>query len=198
MPKLIDLKNRKAVIAEATWKILLEKGIAGASVRNIAEEAGLSLGSLRHCFQSQEELMAYAEELASERIIQKVDGIFSGDQPPKEKVLLVLLALLPSSRELEHETRVRIIFKTAAFEGKEAVERGKDGVFLAVKNAMSNLLLLNLMKKELDIAIETERLYALINGLGLESLQQPDNRMEAKAKEIISYHLKSICKEEAK
>ncbi|TWT25869.1 TetR/AcrR family transcriptional regulator [Planomicrobium sp. CPCC 101110] len=189
MPKLIDLENRKAEIAKATWKIMLEKGVAGASVRNIAEEAGLSLGSLRHCFHSQEELMAYVKGLASERIMQKVDRIFSGDQPPKEKILLVLLALLPSTGELEHETRVRIVFKTGVFE-----EKGKDDVYLAVKNALSNLRLLNLMKKDLDTTIETERLYALINGLGLESLRQPNT--QAKAKEIISYHLSSLCKEE--
>ncbi|TWT14328.1 TetR/AcrR family transcriptional regulator [Planomicrobium sp. CPCC 101079] len=198
MPKQIDHDTRKVLIAEATWRILLEQGVAGASVRNIAKEAGISLGSLRYFFHTQNELMNFSKELISERISQKVDNIFNGDQPPKEKIFLVLLELLPPTGEMENETRVRLIFKSNALSEKETIGRGEDGVFLAVKKVMSNLLLLNLLKKELDIANETERLYAVMEGLAFESLLRPNVLTATRIAEIIQYHLNAICKEEVK
>lgn len=43
MPKQIDHEKRRKQIAEATWRVILERGMEGASARNIAKEAGLSL-----------------------------------------------------------------------------------------------------------------------------------------------------------
>ncbi|PSL41811.1 TetR family transcriptional regulator [Planomicrobium soli] len=177
---------------------MLEQGIEGASVRNIAKEAGLSLGSLRYYFHSQEELMKYARELVSERITQRVDKIFASDKNPNEKILEVLLELLPQTSKLGREPKVRLFFKTLAVQPEKTAAVDQDGVYLAVKNVMSNLLLLNFIKKNLDIGIETERLYALINGLALNSLLNPDELSAQRVEEIILVHLNSICKESVK
>lgn len=198
MPKLIDYEERRALIAEAAWGIILEQGFEGASVRNIAKEAGLSLGSLRYYFHSQGELIKYAKELVSKRITQRVDNIFASDKKPNEKILEVLLELLPQTSKLGRAPKVRLFFKTFAFQSAETVAVEQDGVFLAVKNVMSNLLLLNFIKKELDISIETERLYALVNGLAFDSLMRPDGLSAERVEEIILLHLNSICKESIK
>lgn len=193
MPKLINHEERKILIAEAAWRIMLEQGMEGASVRNIAKEAGLSLGSLRYYFHSQEELLKYARELVSERISQRVDKIFANDKKPKEKIFEVLLVLLPATGELKTELKIRLIFKTFALQEKESFSVEQDGVFLAIKNVMSNLLLLNLLEKELDLSFETDRIYALLDGLAFDILLRPDVSTAARAEEILLYHLNTIC-----
>lgn len=198
MPKQIDVNERKNHIAEALWRIILKKGIEGASVRNIAEEAGLSLGSMRYYFQTQNEMMEYAEKLVSQRIIKRVDEIFAADKDPEEKILQVLVEMLPFNSKISEEIKVRIVFRTRSlYSGKPESVDG-DGVYLAVKNAMSNLSLLNRLKRDLDISLETERLFALLDGLAFDCLLRPSEVTKDKAQEIITYHVKSICKEPLK
>jgi AcrR family transcriptional regulator len=196
MPKLIDAHRRKQLIAEAAWRIIAKEGIAGASVRNIAKEAGLSLGSLRYYFETQEELLGYAHALVTERITQRVDEIFTDDKNPKEKILRVLLELIPACGNIRLETEARLVFKAYSLREKKSKSVGQDGVFLAAKSVMSNLVLLNLLKKELDVNMETERLYAFMDGLALDSLLREEYSTCEQAEKVIRYHLRSICKEE--
>lgn len=195
MPKQIDVNERKILIAEALWRIILKKGIEGASVRNVAEEAGLSLGAMRYYFQTQHEMMEFADKLASERIIKRVDEIFTADKDPEEKILQVLVEMLPFDTKITKETKVRIAFRMRSVYGGKTGSAGGDGVYFAVKNAMSNLSLLNRLKRELDISLETERLFALLNGLAFDCLLRPTEVTKDKAREILTYHMKSICKE---
>lgn len=71
MPKQIDHEKRRKEIAEATWRVILERGMEGASARNIAKEAGLSLGALRHYFSTQDELLVFAMKLVQEKVMAR-------------------------------------------------------------------------------------------------------------------------------
>jgi AcrR family transcriptional regulator len=48
MPKIVDHDKQRVLVAEAAWRIIRKNGMEQASVRNIAEEAGISVGSMRH------------------------------------------------------------------------------------------------------------------------------------------------------
>ena len=48
MPKIVNHTLQKEKIAKATWSVIRKVGMDKASVRNIAEEAGLSVGALRY------------------------------------------------------------------------------------------------------------------------------------------------------
>lgn len=49
-------------LAEALWRVVRRDGVAAATVRSIAAEAGWSPGALRHYFSTQAELLAFAME----------------------------------------------------------------------------------------------------------------------------------------
>src|SRR5690606_18050145 len=97
MPKIVDHEKRKEIIAEAAWRVILKQGMKGATVRNIAKEAGLSLGALRYYFSSHEDLLIYAMELVKERVKKRVLNIALSNLPPKEKIIQMLLELLPTN-----------------------------------------------------------------------------------------------------
>ncbi|GEN36831.1 TetR/AcrR family transcriptional regulator [Aneurinibacillus danicus] len=73
MPKIVDHNKRKIQIAEAAWKVIVNEGIENATVRKVAKTAGLSVGSLRHYFASQSELLLFSMELVSERVKQRIE-----------------------------------------------------------------------------------------------------------------------------
>ncbi|MDO5663186.1 MAG: TetR/AcrR family transcriptional regulator [Brachybacterium sp.] len=57
MPRIVDHAQRRREIVLALWAVIHERGIAGASLRAVAEEAGISIGRIQHYFSSKEELV---------------------------------------------------------------------------------------------------------------------------------------------
>lgn len=62
MPKVVDPVQRGRQVADAFVRVVRREGLAAASVRTVAAEAGLSAGALRHYFDSQSGLVAYVFE----------------------------------------------------------------------------------------------------------------------------------------
>ena len=197
MPKLIDHETKKLDIAHAAWKIILKEGTGGASVRNIAKEAGITLGALRYYFTSQEELLAYTEELIHANLAERTSELFMADLPPKEKILKLLTGLLPDPGAGDSAPAARLIFKLQSNYSLKAYDTGRDSVYQAVKSVMSNLVMLNLLKKDTELSLETDRLYALMDGLAMDIMLRGAEDKLDKIRNILDAHLKSICKEES-
>ncbi|MDQ0427381.1 AcrR family transcriptional regulator [Planomicrobium stackebrandtii] len=175
---------------------MLEQGMEGVSVRNIAKEAGLSLGALRYYFSTQEELLLYAESLVFEKLTEKTIEIFQEEKRPLEKIIDVLMAFLPSKDESDMVARVRLIFKLHGSTGRKNYREEQDAALQAVKNIMSNLILLNLLKKELDVSLETDRLIHLLDGMVLDAMVRAERITKGQQRKTIVHHLNTICKED--
>lgn len=195
MPKLSDHPIQKQAIAEAAWRVIVQQGMQKASARNIAKEAGISLGAMRYYFPAQNDLFTYANKLVHARLAEKIDSIFQDDLQPKEKILRVLLSLLPSEEGQDLETAVRLSLKMTALQVGETSVAGADAAYGAAKNVISYLALLNLLPKYADLEIETERLSALLDGLVLKTLADPAERKGVIISKILRYHLDSISSE---
>lgn len=62
VPRLIDRDQRRDELAQAVWRIVTRRGIGALSIREVAAEAGVSAGSLRHLFPTRDELVIAAAE----------------------------------------------------------------------------------------------------------------------------------------
>jgi len=138
MPKIVDHDNRKKAIAEATWQVILEQGMKGATVRNIARKAGLSLGALRHYFSTQEELLIYAMDLVKERVAERVEKIALKNLPPKEVVLQMLLEIVPTNETTRAEMEVWLEF-VLYFRNKGNRESQNDGILEGIQKLLDSL-----------------------------------------------------------
>lgn len=197
MPKLIDHEERRKQIAEATWDVILEQGMEGATVRNIAKKAGLSLGALRHYFSTQEELLVYTMKLVKEKATARINKISIQDLHPKEKVLKIILEIVPINDETMAEMKVWFAF-TAYFRHKKNIfDAQHDGIFIAVRKLVDYLDQMNLLKKNLDKEIEIEKLYALIDGLALHAMLEPQRVNKERIVRVLVHHLNSICVNES-
>ncbi|MFD1175173.1 TetR/AcrR family transcriptional regulator [Paenibacillus puldeungensis] len=193
MPKLIDHEQRKKQIAEATWRVILEQGMEGATVRNIAKEADISPGSLRHDFASQEDLLLYAMNLVKENAAARIESVAMQDMPPREIALGILLELVPTNEETRAEMEVWFAF-TAYFRKKRlSFDAQHDGIYMGVQHIIRQLDRLHLLKKGVNKDMEAEMLYAMIDGLALHALLDPQRLNKEKITNLLNHYLDSIC-----
>ena len=193
MPKIVDHEERKKRIAEAMWRVILDKGMEGATVRNIAEEAGLSLGALRYYFQNQDDLLVYAMELVIERANARIEVVMQRNLPPKERVIAILLECVPINTESRAEMSVWFAFKAHVKHRTSSLNVPDDGIFEGMQKLISYLHTMDLLKTDLNLNLEVERLYALIDGIALHALFDPERLDSDRVIKTIHYHIDSIC-----
>lgn len=193
MPKIVDHGERKHHIAEAAWRVIQDKGMKGATVRNIAKEAGLSLGALRHYFSTQDELLDFAMGLVKERVTDRVRSIAESELPPKDKALSILLELVPVDEQKMTEMEVWFGFTFHAKYIKQDTDAQDDGILAGIHRLIEFLDGNGLLRRDLDQDIEAERLYALVNGLALHALLESRRLHPERIVQVLTRHLDSIC-----
>ncbi|GAB3485915.1 TetR/AcrR family transcriptional regulator [Amycolatopsis cihanbeyliensis] len=95
MPKLVDHDQRRAELARVVWEVISRDGIEGATVRKIAERAGVSVGGLRHYFDSQRGLLLFAAKAMIDKVTGRIAEHLRGDLPGRDRARLILEELLP-------------------------------------------------------------------------------------------------------
>ena len=60
MPKVVDHDARRTTIVEAALAVIVERGLEGATMRRIAQEAGSTTGLVTHYFASKDEVLIAA------------------------------------------------------------------------------------------------------------------------------------------
>src|SRR5262249_59625662 len=113
VPKIVDPVERRLAVAAAVWRVVRRDGLARASVRNVAREAGLSAGSLRHYFATQSELLAFTLRMIMERIERRIAAL-PAEPDPRRRAELVLAELLPMDAERAAENEVWLAFTAPA------------------------------------------------------------------------------------
>ncbi len=194
MTKIVDHDQRRLLIAEAALRVIRQMGMKGASVRNIAREAGLSLGALRHYFSNQDELIDFSMKLVKQRATARINELIQLDMPLVQKVIAILLELLPTDDNKLAEMEVWFAF-TAHYQGNGTVfDAYHDGILDLIERLVASLQEARLLCPGLDSSMETERLYAFIDGLALHALLDPKRVNYEQIKKHVVYHMNSICK----
>jgi AcrR family transcriptional regulator len=196
MPKIVDHDKQRMLVAEAAWRIIRRDGMEQASVRNIADEAGISVGSLRHYFSTQSELLLYAMNLVSERVSHRVQQMsFTGS--PMDNMKRLLLEFLPNTEEKLAEMEVWYAFTARSKTDptlKELANTVYDELRKAVGSVITYLIKLDLSRPDLDKELEIERLYALVDGLGIHTVLRPDQMNAKLMDDVLTLHLASLCR----
>lgn len=179
MPKIVDHDARRQEIARAVFALVDRAGIAGATVRAVAAEAGWSMGAVRYYFATQDELLLFAVQEMSRRIAVRVTAILTGEPPSLARAEHLLSTLLPLDAERAAEVRVWAAFMTIA-RLDEAYERVRadswHGERLIVRIAVADVAGRDWPATEdtplTDPALEghAERLHVLVDGLSLQGI----------------------------
>lgn len=195
MPKIVDHEKQRLIVAEAALRIIRRSGLEEATVRNIAAEAGLSPGSMRHYFSTQAELFIFCMHLFLQKIQERIE-LFDFNNPDLVNLKHLLLEFLPLDEERKMEMEVWFSFNAKTLtmpELKELSNAMYEGLHRASSFVVNTLREHNLMKRDLDVDVETETLYALVDGLALHHLMQPERLTAERIEFIIDQHLQKLC-----
>jgi len=197
MPKQVDHDAKKIEIAEATWKVIVREGLDNATVRNIAKETGMSVGSLRHYFPSQSDLLLFSMELVSERVAKRIREKKKTAESPIMGIQDAISELLPLDEERRVEAEVWFVFSAKALVdarlkqlSNQVYEDMRQGCYQAVLA----LQRLGLAKEGLQTELEVYRLHALVDGMALHHLLYPDKLTYRDMVDTLSYHLRALCR----
>ncbi|OLT39017.1 TetR family transcriptional regulator [Saccharomonospora sp. CUA-673] len=72
MPPRIEPERRRRQVIEAAFRVVVTAGVEGLSLRKVADEAGLNIGSVRHYFDGHLDLLAAAAKEAGDRMAQRL------------------------------------------------------------------------------------------------------------------------------
>lgn len=196
MPRHVDPDERRQHIAHAAWRVILDGGLEAATVRNVAAEATLSVGSLRHYFAAQSDLLAFALHSVGERIRARVRRAAAASEDPRDRADRVLGELLPIDDERRIEAELRLAFVGRARVARELhAERAAafDNTRQLCARVLGDLVTAGLAPADLDLDLETSRLHALVEGLALHGASRPDQVSADQVAATVAHHLDTLC-----
>lgn len=197
MPKVVDPAERRRKVAEAVLRVIHRDGLEQASVRNVAREAQLSMGSLRHYFASQSQLMAFAFRTVIARIESRLVDL-PPEPDPRRRVERALLELLPLDDERRAENEVWIAFTARAMaDSSLSVERdvGYDALRAGCLAMVTDLSAAGLAPT--NVQAEANRLHVLLDGLAVHAAMRPDIHTSRFLTDAIARHLDALAIERA-
>jgi AcrR family transcriptional regulator len=195
MPKIVDHDARREEIVDAVWRVISRDGIASATTRNIAQEAGCSNGVLSHYFADKTALLHAALQIGYRRTEQKVNewlGRGSGLRVLRE----VLLLTVPITREALFGNQVELAFLGLAV-GNRELAREHHGIYERFRSIVRRLLLdarrAGEIAADVDLGTVADALVALIDGLGMEACLFPNAFPAERQRAVVDVFLKAVA-----
>lgn len=192
MPKVVDPETRRDDVVEAVFRVIRRDGLEQASLRNVAAEAGLAIGSVRHYFAGHGELMVFAMRAMASRVERRL--LAHLETLPVDPASM-LSELLPLDETRRDEVTVWLAFTMAARtrpELRPLATEVYDGTRRLVTRILEGAEQRGRLRANLDHALETERLCALIDGLCVEGVLQPDRMNPSTMTKTLRLHLTAL------
>jgi len=218
MPKFVDAALRRQEVVEAVFRIIAADGLERASLREVADEAQLAVGSVRHYFASSEELLVHSFGVVVDRVIGRLSAadarlaeLAPGTAEYHLGVLTLLGEFLPLDEERAVDACVWMAFKNAA-RTKLFLAPEADRSHRAVA-ALVGRLVMALSAAGADdadeaaqapntgagnaashwLVTEAERLLATLDGLTMHALLQPEWMTAGVCRDVLEAHLAGLA-----
>lgn len=172
MPKQVDADARRAELAAATRRAILRRGLEGVTLREVAREAGWSVGVLTHYFETKDELLRYS--LADPTWVM---NRFTSMEPDGLGSIRRLLArLLPTSSGMREMWQVWMTF-WVSWPGDSGWDEERRTRQRRFRRYCRELIIHARDRGELcparDASADGDALATLIHGLGVQATLDP-------------------------
>ena len=199
MPRVVDHAQRRTELAEAVWRVIRRDGVEHASVREVAREANLSMGSLRYFFDSQDGLLRFAMQEVMSRVRARIEAGAAARETAARRgkaddiVIGLLEQVMPFDDERLAEAQIWLAFAPRSLIDPEmrALRREADeSVRELCRQCVLALAGFGLMAPARTVGQETERLWALVDGLTVHLVTDLTSRRTAR--KVLRRHVAEI------
>ena len=177
MPRHIDHDQRRREVTEAVWRVIRRAGLARASVRAVAQEAGLSVGALRHFFSEQRDLQIYAFRMINEQARERIEAV-PESLSVRNRIEENMWALLPVTPEQVEEEQVRLAFLVESRTDPELAELvAEDRAVLTdlMREAVIALRTIGELPASIEVDATATEMAALLDGLAQAAALNPED-----------------------
>jgi AcrR family transcriptional regulator len=128
MPRVVDREQRRRHIAEAVFRLVGQRGLDGVGLREVAAEAGVSMGAVQHYFSSKQEMLLFALDHMTDRVLARLAASL-GPEPVsrRDRISVIMQAMLPFTQASREEAAVNIAFFAAALGDPHYQQLLRDG-----------------------------------------------------------------------
>lgn len=127
MPKIVDHDERRLELVDATWRIIARLGIEGATMREIATEAGFANGALKPYFPTKDTLLTFAFGHVFNRTNERIAEVTAG-KSGIAALRAFCIEVLPLDEERINEARIVIPFWQKAINDPEKAAIHRDSM----------------------------------------------------------------------
>ncbi|MCR3754183.1 TetR/AcrR family transcriptional regulator [Lentzea californiensis] len=202
MPKVVIPGERRKAVGDAVVRIMIRTGVEGASLRNLADETGLSVGAIRHYFDSHAELVAFSMRELGRRIRQRVaarlDRLPAGGLSSTALAAELLAELLPLDRARREDLGAWLAFAGAA-RTQPALHVVADEHHEHTRSLITEILEQAIgrgaLPAGLDLGIECLRLSALLDGLTMQAVLHPQRTTPDVLMDVLRRNVHSLAEQ---
>jgi len=170
MPKIVDAEQRRHELAAAAARVIARSGIDAASMRDIAAEAGWTTGTLAHYFTNKHELLDFTLRASiDQRSARRAER---SDLPAADALRAALISALPTNEATRLHWIVTVALAGAAANDAALAATQRDA-YRDYRDYLSGLL--GAIADTGDARLEAERLIAIVDGIALQALFDPES-----------------------
>ncbi|MEV5896054.1 TetR/AcrR family transcriptional regulator [Nonomuraea fuscirosea] len=168
MPKIVDHDARRRHIAEAVHRVIHDKGMESVSLREVAAEAGMSMGAVQYYVTTKDQMLLLALERIAIWIGERVAAVAAGRPTPLDVLRATILELLPLDEERRYLNRIGLAFQASSVvsENQAAAMRvGYASLLSFLTDQISAAQSAGQLAAHLEAAKEASLLYAFAQGI---------------------------------
>lgn len=196
MPKQVDHEQRRSLLAEALWRIAARDGLGATTVRQVAAEAGVSVGMVQHYFSTKDEMLLFAlqrigDDLAA-RLAQQI-GSLPQPREPYDVVWITLRERLPLDQRRRVQVQALVAWLGRTVVDPELARYMTDGTQRMCDHLRDQLhrgQRYGQVFSSVDPVLAAEGLLAFTDGLSshlLQNLHTPDSALTLLADHLCRY-----------
>lgn len=197
MPKKIDHAERKDQIIEAMFRIIHHSGFENATLRQIAKEAELSLGSVQHFFPKQKDIYMLAMDVIYERFEERMQNVIQENEGAFKNAVRMIKQIVQANTEeerMENDIWMKFsIMATMNPEYHETKESLREVNLNFAKDVLKMLYENAYIKDPVNIDDSANSLTIFIHGLVFESVIYANLYNAQVIETEIREYLRRIC-----
>ncbi|GAA3213481.1 hypothetical protein GCM10020256_13660 [Streptomyces thermocoprophilus] len=86
MPRQVDYEGRRRRIADAVCALIAHSGMEAVSLRDVATQAGVSMGAVQRCFRTKEDMLLFALEHIAQHVSDRANQRIAATSTPPSRV----------------------------------------------------------------------------------------------------------------
>ena len=166
MPRVADKQERRDEVVDAAFRVIAREGLSGTSMREVAKEAGCTIGLINHWFTSRDDLVEASFDRAITLELEEVTAIV--DDP--SYFIEAASKFLPVDERRRDAAKVWIAFYAMVLSGSDYENRRTDRCKAIRKVMVEGLKHFRPLPACHDIV---DRIFALVDGIAVNALMDP-------------------------